>query len=89
MAQTTQEEHQAARDAVAADVGARMNEIADIIKAAADEGLYVDGLTVNLQRALLTANSVGQELAPRPPVPLTDVGMLDLGPAVVPAPTED
>lgn len=89
MAQTTLERHQAARDAVSADVGARMNEIAEVIRAAVDAGLYVDGLTINLQRAFSAALSVGQELAPRAPTPMADVGALDLGPAVVPAPAQD
>lgn len=68
MTQTTLERRMADRAAVDADVGALAQQITARIHAAMAEGLYPDGLTVNLSRALSVNQLVGQELAPPPPV---------------------
>ena len=82
MAQTTLERHQAGRDAVSAEVGGLMNQIADRIALGLSEGFFPDGLTVNLQRAYSAALSAGPELAPRPS-DLAPVTLLD--PALIPS----
>lgn len=64
---TTLEIHLAARKANQEAVGAKLNEILGMIGQAETDGLYPDGLTVELSQVQMVARVNAKKLAPPPP----------------------
>ncbi|MGH6979028.1 MAG: hypothetical protein ACRED4_07035 [Brevundimonas sp.] len=65
---TTLEIHLAARKANQEAVGEKLNELLAIIAQAEADGLYPDGLTVELSQVQMVARVNAKKLAPPPPV---------------------
>lgn len=65
---TTLEIHLAARKANQEAVGAKLNEVLDMIAQAETDGLYPDGLTVELSQVQMVARVNAKKLCPPPPV---------------------
>ena len=65
---TTLEIHLAARKANQEAVGGKLNDILDLISQAETDGLYPDGLTVELAQVQMVARVNAKKLAPPPPI---------------------